>query len=658
MGNLILLEPDTAREIGRLDVSREVGEIWGLEFEPAGRYLAVGGSNGVLAVAVERSGERVELGGGLRLALPGIYALGVHPTGRAIVALDRRSRLHRWDLVTAAPSRQISEAVGLTVYNAAFSPEGDHLRFIGFGDRLIDYDWQAERLSTLVEGLDAPFTPIPSPDGRWLALMQGRQMTLLSGATGAEAFRLPPEASGAWSYRWSPDGRQLALGFPDGSIRIWNLEAVRAALAPLGLDVPETALDAPAPRPEPAALAFLEKRQRTAGLEEAVASHAAAVRRGDEAGREAIERRVVQELGSDEAAWRDLARALAATAGSDESRAELANAAARTGPRFWLSLAMAVEGAGWGMTARTLGDRAEREYAAAVERRPEDLGTRHNHALALKRLGRDAQAIEELRAALNGDAPPITSRVLLARWLRQAGDLDEAAAELRKAAGSPALDTGGEEVRTLAEEAASLAEALEGRRGNDAGRDFFETAISAYERHVAGRARDVSCRARLAVLLREEADRRGEEERARQADRALACLMGGEPVDRDRAVIAISSTADERTAGGSPDRALRLYDWLIRELEPAARTRGLDAYNLACLIVRRARLLHGERREVEWSGAIEWLRRAVALGYRDLTLMGTDPDLAELRGRPDFAGLTMDLTFPADPFARPVTGVR
>jgi hypothetical protein len=50
--------------------------------------------------------------------------------------------------------------------------------------------------------------------------------------------------------------------------------------------------------------------------------------------------------------------------------------------------------------------------------------------------------------------------------------------------------------------------------------------------------------------------------------------------------------------------------------------------------------------------AMHWLRNAVAAGYRKLDLMRTDPDLDPLRGRDDFRLLLMDLTFPADPFAR------
>jgi serine/threonine-protein kinase len=55
---------------------------------------------------------------------------------------------------------------------------------------------------------------------------------------------------------------------------------------------------------------------------------------------------------------------------------------------------------------------------------------------------------------------------------------------------------------------------------------------------------------------------------------------------------------------------------------------------------------------VEADLAMEWLRRAIAGGYRNIPIMRIDPDLDPLRSRPDFQLLMMDLEFPDDPFAR------
>jgi hypothetical protein len=54
----------------------------------------------------------------------------------------------------------------------------------------------------------------------------------------------------------------------------------------------------------------------------------------------------------------------------------------------------------------------------------------------------------------------------------------------------------------------------------------------------------------------------------------------------------------------------------------------------------------------ELDRAMVVLRDAVAAGYRNVTWMKRDPDLEPLRSRPDFQLLMIDLTMPADPFAR------
>jgi serine/threonine-protein kinase len=84
-----------------------------------------------------------------------------------------------------------------------------------------------------------------------------------------------------------------------------------------------------------------------------------------------------------------------------------------------------------------------------------------------------------------------------------------------------------------------------------------------------------------------------------------------------------------------------------------------DLYNLACTHSRLAGLaaepgsgMMATEGRAEADRAMDWLRQAVAAGYRKLTFLRTDPDLDPLRSRPDFQLLLMDLAFPDDPFAR------
>jgi serine/threonine-protein kinase len=84
-----------------------------------------------------------------------------------------------------------------------------------------------------------------------------------------------------------------------------------------------------------------------------------------------------------------------------------------------------------------------------------------------------------------------------------------------------------------------------------------------------------------------------------------------------------------------------------------------DLYNSACTHAELARLagepgsgMTASEGRAEADRAMEWLRRAVAAGYRKLVALRTDPNLDPLRSRPDFQLLMMDLEFPDDPFAR------
>ena len=56
--------------------------------------------------------------------------------------------------------------------------------------------------------------------------------------------------------------------------------------------------------------------------------------------------------------------------------------------------------------------------------------------------------------------------------------------------------------------------------------------------------------------------------------------------------------------------------------------------------------------EEEARASIEWLRRAVAMGYRNGSELRVESALDPLRSRDDFRLLMMDLAMPFDPFDR------
>jgi len=76
-----------------------------------------------------------------------------------------------------------------------------------------------------------------SPDESKLAVLgvSGREVDLWDPATGKLLYTLPEEADAVWWLAWSPDSRRLAVSRASGEITIWDLKAVEAQLAELGL---------------------------------------------------------------------------------------------------------------------------------------------------------------------------------------------------------------------------------------------------------------------------------------------------------------------------------------------------------------------------------------------------------------------------------------
>jgi tetratricopeptide (TPR) repeat protein len=108
--------------------------------------------------------------------------------------------------------------------------------------------------------------------------------------------------------------------------------------------------------------------------------------------------------------------------------------------------------------------------------------------------------------------------------------------------------------------------------------------------------------------------------------------------------------------------ALGTFERARKMLESRSPLGSKDLYDLACIDSRCSLLVaeSGASRATAAQAqsqaladrAMDELRRARSAGYLDRTHLNEDRDLERLRGRADFQLLTMDLAWPADPFAR------
>jgi serine/threonine-protein kinase len=85
----------------------------------------------------------------------------------------------------------------------------------------------------------------------------------------------------------------------------------------------------------------------------------------------------------------------------------------------------------------------------------------------------------------------------------------------------------------------------------------------------------------------------------------------------------------------------------------------LSLYNVACCFALASSVADpaegpaaAERQRRDADRAVATIRRAIAKGFADASMLKTDPDLNSIRSRPDFQMLIMDLAMPEDPFAK------
>jgi tetratricopeptide (TPR) repeat protein len=159
-----------------------------------------------------------------------------------------------------------------------------------------------------------------------------------------------------------------------------------------------------------------------------------------------------------------------------------------------------------------------------------------------------------------------------------------------------------------------------------------------------GRAAEAKERYERAIALREpqfQADPTNTEHRY-----TLVCGMR-------RRGMTLRDLGDAAGAAADVRRALALCDGL-----PPRSASELFEIEMACChaaLVGLAGLagsgVSAAEAQDEAARAMEWLRRAVAMGYRNVSELRIESALDVLRSREDFQFLMMDLAFPAEPFA-------